>query len=52
MKVSLARLELLVFVEEHAEADDGPVDQQTTNYGHDHGFDLNEVRVRKNNREG
>lgn len=51
-EMSSRRLELLVFMEEHAEADDGSVNQQTTNYGHDHGFNLDEVRVRENNREG
>lgn len=48
----LATLEFLLLMEEHAEADDGSVDQQSTDYGHDHGFNLDETGVRENNGEG
>lgn len=39
-------------MEEHAEADNGSIDQQTAHYRHDHCFDANKIRVSKNNREG
>jgi hypothetical protein len=32
-------------VEEHAEADDGSVNQQAADYRHDHGLDLDELGV-------
>lgn len=40
----------LVLLEEHAEADDSPVDQQASDYRHEHGFDLDEIGMRKNDR--
>lgn len=46
------RLELLLLGEKHAEADDGSVNQQATNYGHDHGLDLNETGMREDDGEG
>lgn len=48
----VSSLELLLLVEEHAEADDGSVDEETAGHRHDHGLNLDEARVRKNNREG
>lgn len=36
---------VLLFLEEPAEADDGPVYQQSSNDGHDHGLGLNESCV-------
>lgn len=46
------RLELLLLGEKHAEADDGSVNQQATNYGHDHRLDLDETGMREDDREG
>lgn len=46
------RLEILLFVEEHAEADDGAVDEKTTNDGHNHGLDCNETGVGEDDRQG
>ena len=46
------RLEFLVLLEEHAEADDGPVDQQSADYGHDHGLDADEVGVGEDDGQG
>ena len=43
-----AGLEFLLLLEEHAETDDSPVNQQATNNGHDHSFDLDQVGVREN----
>lgn len=45
-------LELLVLCEEHAEADDGSIDQEATSNGHDHGFDSDKFRVSEHNGEG
>lgn len=39
------RLELRLFLEEHAETDDSPVDQQASDDGHDHGGYVDEMRV-------
>lgn len=39
-------------MEEHAEADDGPVDQQAADDGHDHGLDADEVGVREDDGQG
>lgn len=41
--------ELFLLLEEHREADDGSVDQKTTENRHDHGRELNLSAVRKNN---
>jgi hypothetical protein len=41
----------MLLLEEHAKADDGPVDQEAADYGHDHGFDLDEVGVGEHNRQ-
>lgn len=38
-------------MEEHAEADNGSIDQQTAHYRHDHSLDTNKIRVSKNNRK-
>ena len=43
-------LEFLLLVEEHAKADNGPVDQKAANYGHDHGLNLDEIGVREDDR--
>ena len=43
-------LEFLIFLEEHAEADDGSVDEKAAGDGHDHGFGSDEVGVCENNR--
>ncbi|KAI0470876.1 hypothetical protein GGR56DRAFT_118147 [Xylariaceae sp. FL0804] len=40
-------LELLLLLEEHAERDDSPVDQQPPDDAHGHGADLDQVRVRE-----
>ncbi len=45
------RLELLLLLEEHGEADDGAVDQETADDRHEHGWDLNETRVCEDDRE-
>lgn len=45
-------LEFLILMEEHTETDNGSVDQQTTGYGHDHSFDLDEVGMRQNDGKG
>lgn len=45
-------LKLLLFLEEHAEADDGSVNQQAAGDGHDHGFDSDEIGVREDGRKG
>lgn len=45
-------LELLLLLEEHAEADDGPVDQQAADDAHGHGRGVDEVRVRQDGGEG
>ena len=45
------RLKLLLLLEEHREADDGAVDQETANDRHEHGWDLNEARVCEDDRE-
>ena len=44
-------LELLLFLEKHAEADDGCVDQQAPSDRHSHGTDANQIGVGENNRE-
>lgn len=43
--------ELLLFLEEHRETDDGSIDQKTTENRHDHGRELDLSAVRKNNGE-
>lgn len=43
-----SRSEILLLLEEHAEADDGSVDQQAAQYRHDHSLDLDEVGMREN----
>ena len=45
-------LELLLLLEEQAEADDGSVDQQATYDRHDHGLELDEIGVCENDRQG
>lgn len=42
-------LKVLLLLEEHAEADDCPVDEEPAGYRHDHRLGPDEVRVRKNN---
>lgn len=44
-------LEVLLFLEEHAEADDGPVDEKAAGYRHDHRLRPDEFRVRQDNGE-
>lgn len=44
---STARLELLLFSEEHGETYDGAVDEQTADNAHDHCFDADLFRVRQ-----
>jgi len=44
-----AHLEFLLLVEEHAEADNGSVNQKTANYGHSHGLNCDEAGVREDN---
>lgn len=50
-RVAAETLEFLVLLEEHAEADYGSVDEQATSDAHDHGAEVNELRVRKDGRE-
>lgn len=45
-------LKLLFFLEEHAEADDGSVNQQAAGDGHDHGFDSDEIGMREDGGKG
>lgn len=45
------QLEILFLLEEHAEADDGAVDEETAYYRHDHGLNLDEVCVGEDNGE-
>jgi hypothetical protein len=45
------RSELFLFLEEHREADDGSIDQKTTENGHDHSWELDLSTVRKDNGE-
>lgn len=52
IKFPFLSLKLLLLLEEHAEADDGPVDQKAAGDGHDHGFDSDQIGVREDNREG
>lgn len=40
-------LELLLLLEEHAKADDGAVDQEPTDDGHDHGLHRDDATVRQ-----
>lgn len=48
---SCADLELLFFSEEHGEADDGCVDEQTADYRHNHGWNLDQGAVGEDNGE-
>jgi hypothetical protein len=45
-------LKLLFLLEEETEADDGAVDEQAAYYGHDHGLDVDDAGMRKDNRQG
>ena len=45
------RLEFLLLLEEHGEAHDGAVDQESTDDRHHHSADLDDLRVSENNRE-
>jgi hypothetical protein len=42
---AVPHLELLLLSEEHGEADDGAVDEQTTNNAHDHRLNANLLGV-------
>lgn len=42
---SQSLLKLLLFSEKHGETDDGAVDEEAADYGHDHGWDLDEGAV-------
>jgi hypothetical protein len=48
--VVVRTLEVLFLVEEHAEADDGAIDEETADDGHDHGLDCNETGVGEDDR--
>jgi hypothetical protein len=43
-------LKLLLLLEEHAEADDGAVNEKPTHHRHNHGTDFDEARVREDDR--
>jgi hypothetical protein len=45
----LKQLELFLFPEEHGEADDGSVDEETASDAHDHGLDADLFGVSQHN---
>lgn len=50
--VHLNSLKLLLFLEEHAKADDSSVDEQAAGDGHDHSLYADDVGVSENDGEG
>jgi hypothetical protein len=48
----MKRLELFLLSEEHGEADDGSVDEETASDAHDHGLDADLFGVSQHNGKG
>ena len=44
-------LKVLLLPEEHGKADDGAVDQQAANNGHDHGLSPDQLAMREHDRQ-